>query len=194
MATAAKRRSKVAPGECNEPGETNQYITQATQWRPFHVEPPLRGLYYVSKLLPPGFPLVIRATVVHRFTVRTSRLKGDYYDFLFLFAAPFLAAVDLLAAFRLRVAQAFFAAAEREAVVRFAGLVAVRLVVRLAAVRLVVVLLRVVVRDFIADPVFFALFTAAAFLAPRFDGVVSRFFPRPEPLFLPPPSCAFTVA
>jgi hypothetical protein len=105
---------------------------------------------------------------------------------LFLVAAPFFAAVERLAAFRLRVAAPFLAAAER---VRDA------VVVFLAAVERLPVLVDFLVVD--RDDVERAavdFFAAPPFFPPRFEGVVSFFLPRPEPLFLPPPSCAFTVA
>jgi hypothetical protein len=104
----------------------------------------------------------------------------------FLVAALFFAAVERLAALRLRVAAPFFAAAERE--------------------RDVVVDFFAAVERLLVDVDFFAValddvereevdfFAAPPFLPPRLEGVVSFFLPRPEPLFLPPPSCAFTVA
>ena len=112
----------------------------------------------------------------------------------FLVAAPFFAAEDLLAAFRLRVAAPFFAAADRErevAVGFFAAVVRLRVAVDLFAVDRVD--LFAVDRDEVErEAVDF--FAAPPFIPPRFDGVVSFFLPRPDPLFLPPPSCAFTVA
>ena len=100
-------------------------------------------------------------------------------------AAAFFAAVEREAAFRLRVAAPFFAAADRvrEVVDFFAAVVRLRVPVD----RLAVVLDEADLDD--VD-----LLAAAAFLAPRFDGVVSFFLPRPEPLFFPPPSWALTVA
>lgn len=110
-------------------------------------------------------------------------------------AAPFFAAVDLLAALRLRVAAAFFAAAERVREVALERFVVERLfadVERLAADRFVVD--RVEVERDAVEREDDDRFAAPPFLPPRFEGVVSFFFPRPDPLFLPPPSCAFTVA
>jgi hypothetical protein len=76
-------------------------------------------------------------------------------------AAPFLAAAE-----REREVVAFFAAVER----------------LLAPVDFFAVDLDEVVRDEVD------FFAAPPFFPPRFAGVVSFFLPRPEPLFLPPPS------
>jgi hypothetical protein len=121
----------------------------------------------------------------------------------FLVAAPFLAAMERAVALRLRVAAPFFAAADlvRDAVVDFlaverfvvARFVVARFGVDFFAVEREALDLEDVDRDE-AEREVVDFFAAPPFLPPRFDGVVSFFLPRPEPLFFPPPSCALTVA